>query len=78
MRLLTLVSWCPEKIIAAAIEHNVDIIGLSGLITHRWTKCVYLAKELDKLIANLIMIEVQQPHAHTAVKIAPQYKQRFT
>jgi hypothetical protein len=36
MRLLTLVSWCPEKI--AAIEHNVDIIGLSGLITHRWTK----------------------------------------
>jgi 5-methyltetrahydrofolate--homocysteine methyltransferase len=26
-----------EKI-AAAIEHNVDIIGLSGLITHRWTK----------------------------------------
>jgi methylmalonyl-CoA mutase cobalamin-binding subunit len=42
MRLLTLVSWCPEKIIAAAIEHNVDIIGLSGLITHRWTKCGYL------------------------------------
>jgi 5-methyltetrahydrofolate--homocysteine methyltransferase len=27
----------PEKTIAA-IEHNVDIIGLSGLITHRWTK----------------------------------------
>jgi 5-methyltetrahydrofolate--homocysteine methyltransferase len=23
----------PERIIAAAIEHNVDIIGLSGLIT---------------------------------------------
>jgi 5-methyltetrahydrofolate--homocysteine methyltransferase len=27
----------PEKL-AAAIEHNVDIIGLSGLITPRWMK----------------------------------------
>ena len=38
----------PEKIIAAAIEHNVDIIGLSGLITPSLDEMVYLAKELDK------------------------------
>jgi 5-methyltetrahydrofolate--homocysteine methyltransferase len=37
----------PKKIIAAAIEHNVDIIGLSGLITLRWMKWCFL-KELDK------------------------------
>jgi 5-methyltetrahydrofolate--homocysteine methyltransferase len=38
----------PEKIIAAAIEHNVDIIGLSGLITPSLDEMVHLAKELDK------------------------------
>jgi 5-methyltetrahydrofolate--homocysteine methyltransferase len=37
----------PEKIIAA-IEHNVDIIGLSGLITPSLMMMVHLAKELDK------------------------------
>jgi methylmalonyl-CoA mutase cobalamin-binding domain/chain len=39
----------PEKIIEAAIEQNVDIIGLSGLITPSLDEMVYLAKELDKL-----------------------------
>ncbi|MEY4432782.1 MAG: Methionine synthase, partial [Bacteroidota bacterium] len=47
----------PEKIIAAAIEHNVDIIGLSGLITPSLDEMVYLAKELDKLNVQIpIMI----------------------
>jgi 5-methyltetrahydrofolate--homocysteine methyltransferase len=45
MRLLTLVSWCLQRIIAAA-RHNVDIIGLSGLITPSLDEMVYLAKEL--------------------------------
>jgi 5-methyltetrahydrofolate--homocysteine methyltransferase len=40
--------WYLEKIIAAAIEHNVDIIGLSGLITPSLDEMVHLAKELDK------------------------------
>jgi cobalamin-dependent methionine synthase I len=31
----------PERIIAAAIEHNVDIIGLSGLITPSLDEMVY-------------------------------------
>ena len=33
----------PEKIIASAKEHNVDIIGLSGLITPSLDEMVYLA-----------------------------------
>jgi 5-methyltetrahydrofolate--homocysteine methyltransferase len=66
----------PEKIIAAAIEHNVDIIGLSGLITPSLDEMVYLAKELDKLNVQIpIMIGgATTSRAHTAVKIAPQYK----
>ncbi len=66
----------PEKIIAAAIEHNVDIIGLSGLITPSLDEMVYLAKELDKLNVKIpIMIGgATTSRAHTAVKIAPQYK----
>ncbi|MCW2118614.1 methionine synthase [Flavobacterium sp. 7A] len=66
----------PEKIIAAAIEHNVDIIGLSGLITPSLDEMVFLAKELDKKGSTLpIMIGgATTSRAHTAVKIAPQYK----
>ena len=66
----------PEKIIAAAIEHEVDIIGLSGLITPSLDEMVYLAKEMDKKGMNIpIMIGgATTSRAHTAVKIAPQYK----
>ena len=66
----------PEKIIAAAIEHNVDIIGLSGLITPSLDEMVYLAKELDKRGMKIpVMIGgATTSRAHTAVKIAPQYK----
>lgn len=67
----------PEKIIAAAIEHNVDIIGLSGLITPSLDEMVYLAKELDKRNIEIpIMIGgATTSRAHTAVKIAPQYRE---
>ncbi len=65
----------PEKIIQAAIEHNVDIIGLSGLITPSLDEMVYLAKEMDKLNISIpIMIGgATTSRAHTAVKIAPEY-----
>ena len=67
----------PEKIIQAAIEHNVDIIGLSGLITPSLDEMVYLAKELDKLNIKIpVMIGgATTSRAHTAVKIAPEYKE---
>ncbi|MBC5863697.1 methionine synthase [Flavobacterium turcicum] len=65
----------PEKIIAAAIEHEVDIIGLSGLITPSLDEMVYLAKELDKrgLKIPVMIGGATTSRAHTAVKIAPQY-----
>ncbi|MEQ3662766.1 MAG: 5-methyltetrahydrofolate--homocysteine methyltransferase [Flavobacterium sp.] len=67
----------PEKIIAAAVEHNVDIIGLSGLITPSLDEMVYLAKELDRQNIKIpIMIGgATTSRAHTAVKIAPQYSE---
>ncbi|MDQ8012383.1 MAG: methionine synthase [Flavobacterium nitrogenifigens] len=67
----------PEKIISAAIEHEVDIIGLSGLITPSLDEMVYLAKELDKQDIKIpIMIGgATTSRAHTAVKIAPQYRE---
>ena len=67
----------PEKIIQAAVEHNVDIIGLSGLITPSLDEMVYLTKELDKLNIKIpIMIGgATTSRAHTAVKIAPEYKE---
>ena len=65
----------PEKIIAAAIENHVDIIGLSGLITPSLDEMVNLAKELEKINCKIpIMIGgATTSRAHTAVKIAPQY-----
>lgn len=67
----------PEKIIQAAVENNVDIIGLSGLITPSLDEMVYLAKEMDKLNIKIpIMIGgATTSRAHTAVKIAPEYKE---
>jgi 5-methyltetrahydrofolate--homocysteine methyltransferase len=66
----------PEKIIKAAVEHNVDVIGLSGLITPSLDEMVYLAKEMDKLNIKIPMMigGATTSRAHTAVKIAPEYK----
>ena len=67
----------PEKIIETAIKEQVDIIGLSGLITPTRDEMVYLAKELDKLNISIpVMIGgATTSRAHTAVKIAPEYKE---
>ncbi|MEZ4839211.1 methionine synthase [Flavobacterium sp.] len=67
----------PEKIIETAIRESVDIIGLSGLITPSLDEMVYLAKEMDKLNIKIpIMIGgATTSRAHTAVKIAPEYKE---
>jgi 5-methyltetrahydrofolate--homocysteine methyltransferase len=67
----------PERIIEIAIKEQVDIIGLSGLITPSLDEMVYLAKEMDKLNISIpIMIGgATTSRAHTAVKIAPQYRE---
>lgn len=67
----------PEKIIETAVKEQVDIIGLSGLITPSLDEMVYLAKEMDRLNISIpIMIGgATTSRAHTAVKIAPQYRE---
>lgn len=67
----------PERIIETAVREQVDIIGLSGLITPSLDEMVYLAKEMDRLNISIpIMIGgATTSRAHTAVKIAPQYRE---
>ncbi|SFW44281.1 methionine synthase [Cellulophaga fucicola] len=66
----------PEKIIQAAKEHNVDVIGLSGLITPSLDEMVFLAKEMERqnFSVPLLIGGATTSKAHTAVKIDPQYK----
>lgn len=65
----------PEKIIETAIRENVDIIGLSGLITPSLDEMVYVSKEMEKKNINIpLMIGgATTSRAHAAVKIAPNY-----
>lgn len=67
----------PEKIINAAVEHNVDIIGLSGLITPSLDEMVFLAKEMERqnFKVPLLIGGATTSKAHTAVKIDTQYSQ---
>ncbi|MEE9362995.1 MAG: methionine synthase [Cellulophaga sp.] len=66
----------PEKIIEAAKKENVDIIGLSGLITPSLDEMVYLAKEMERqdFQVPLLIGGATTSKAHTAVKIDTQYK----
>ena len=65
----------PEKIIATAKEKNVDIIGLSGLITPSLDEMVFLAKEMKRqdFKVPLLIGGATTSKAHTAVKIDPEY-----
>lgn len=66
----------PEKIIETAKKENVDIIGLSGLITPSLDEMVYLAKEMERqnFTVPLLIGGATTSKAHTAVKIDTQYK----
>lgn len=65
----------PEKIIEAAKQENVDVIGLSGLITPSLDEMVYLSKEMEKndFSVPLLIGGATTSKAHTSVKIAPNY-----
>lgn len=64
-----------DKILEAARQHEVDIIGLSGLITPSLDEMVFVAKEMERLGMKtpLLIGGATTSKAHTAVKIAPQY-----
>ena len=64
-----------DTILETAIKENVDIIGLSGLITPSLDEMVFVAKEMTRQGFELpLMIGgATTSKAHTAVKIEPQY-----
>jgi 5-methyltetrahydrofolate--homocysteine methyltransferase len=64
-----------EKILAAAREKNVDVIGLSGLITPSLDEMVHVAKEMERegFKLPLLIGGATTSKAHTAVKIAHHY-----
>ncbi|WP_273690572.1 methionine synthase [Ketogulonicigenium vulgare] len=65
-----------EKILAAAREHDVDAIGLSGLITPSLDEMVHVAAEMDRqgFDIPLLIGGATTSRVHTAVKIAPAYQ----
>ena len=64
-----------EKILAAAREQDVDIIGLSGLITPSLDEMIHVAKEMTRegFTLPLILGGATTSKAHTAVKIQQHY-----
>ncbi|WP_286269513.1 methionine synthase [Thalassotalea hakodatensis] len=66
-----------DDILRVAKEENVDVIGLSGLITPSLDEMVHVAKEMERQGFNLPLLigGATTSKAHTAVKIEHQYKQ---
>src|ERR1700761_7517999 len=64
-----------DKILDTAIKENVDIIGLSGLITPSLDEMVHVAHEMKRrgITLPLLIGGATTSRTHTAVKIAPQY-----
>lgn len=64
-----------DKIVEEAKKHNVDIIGLSGLITPSLDEMVHVAKEMERLgfTTPLLIGGATTSKVHTAVKIAQNY-----
>ena len=64
-----------EKILATAREKQVDVIGLSGLITPSLDEMAHVAREMERegFKLPLLIGGATTSKAHTAVKIAPAY-----
>ncbi len=64
-----------EKILEEAVKQNVDIIGLSGLITPSLDEMVFVAAEMERLgIKKPLMIGgATTSKIHTAVRVAPSF-----
>ncbi len=64
-----------DKILKAAKDNNVDVIGLSGLITPSLEEMVHVAKEMERegMKIPLVIGGATTSTIHTAVKIAPEY-----
>lgn len=64
-----------DKILEKAIEYDVDVIGLSGLITPSLDEMVDVAKEMSKrgFKQPLLIGGATTSKMHTAVKVSPNY-----
>jgi 5-methyltetrahydrofolate--homocysteine methyltransferase len=64
-----------DKILDTAVKENVDIIGLSGLITPSLDEMVHVAKEMQRrgMTQPLLIGGATTSRTHTAVKIAHNY-----
>ncbi|MDQ3843409.1 MAG: dihydropteroate synthase, partial [Bacteroidota bacterium] len=64
-----------DKILETAQRENVDVIGLSGLITPSLDEMVHVAREMKRRNMNqpLLIGGATTSRTHTAVKIAPEY-----
>ncbi len=64
-----------EKILQTARDENVDVIGLSGLITPSLDEMVHVAKEMERqqFKIPLLIGGATTSKTHTAIKIEPQY-----
>ena len=64
-----------QKILQVAREQNVDVIGLSGLITPSLDEMVHVASEMERegFQVPLLIGGATTSKIHTAVKIAPRY-----
>src|SRR6187431_3196928 len=64
-----------DKILETAEKHNVDIIGLSGLITPSLDEMVHIGREMKRQQMDLPLLigGATTSRMHTAVKIAPEY-----
>jgi 5-methyltetrahydrofolate--homocysteine methyltransferase len=64
-----------EKIIETAIKENVDVIGLSGLITPSLDEMEHVAKEMERANLNIPLLigGATTSKVHTAVKIEKHY-----
>src|SRR6201998_567596 len=65
-----------DRILKAARDANADLIGLSGLITPSLEEMVHVAKEMDRegFPVPLLIGGATTSRTHTAVKIAPAYR----
>jgi len=65
-----------ETILAEARKHDVDVIGLSGLITPSLEEMQHVAAEMQRqgMTQPLLIGGATTSRAHTAVKIAPKYE----
>ena len=65
-----------DRILDAAVEHKVDIIGLSGLITPSLDEMVFVASEMERrgFDIPLLIGGATTSRTHTAVRIEPRYR----